>query len=192
MIGHSHWNIFPATVLNESILLFCSESGDTSLVRKSNPRRIFYTEEKAKVVTAVWGTECIKFLAALALLHQDDLNVGWIHLSFIWSWCNSSFSSYYPGAITFFFMGPNTANETLDWDRENSDLACKKYFTYNALGHFIWKIGYIILYNYILYIKNNFMTPRSRSLYTSCRLQYNNTIIIFFENRSNFFSKLFL
>ena len=28
-------------------------------------RRRIYTEEKAKVVTAVWGTECIPFLAAL-------------------------------------------------------------------------------------------------------------------------------
>ena len=31
------------------------------------------TEEKAKVVTAVWGTELIQFLAALAILNQDDL-----------------------------------------------------------------------------------------------------------------------
>ena len=35
-------------------------------------RRI-YTEEKAKVVAAVWGTEFIRFLAALAILHHDDL-----------------------------------------------------------------------------------------------------------------------
>ena len=38
-----------------------------------NIRRI-YTEEKAKVVAAVWGTEFIRFLAALAILHHDDLN----------------------------------------------------------------------------------------------------------------------
>ena len=31
------------------------------------------TEEKAKVVAAVWWTEFIKFLAELAILHQDDL-----------------------------------------------------------------------------------------------------------------------
>ena len=31
------------------------------------------TEEKAKVVAAVWGTEMIQFLAALAIFHQDDL-----------------------------------------------------------------------------------------------------------------------
>ena len=31
------------------------------------------TEEKATVVAAVWGTELIKFLAALAILHHDDL-----------------------------------------------------------------------------------------------------------------------
>ena len=29
------------------------------------------TEEKAKVVAAVWGTEFIQFLAALAVFHQD-------------------------------------------------------------------------------------------------------------------------
>ena len=31
------------------------------------------TEEKAKLVAAAWGTELIQFLAALAILHQDDL-----------------------------------------------------------------------------------------------------------------------
>ena len=29
-----------------------------------------YTEEKAKVVAAAWGTELLQFLAALAILHQ--------------------------------------------------------------------------------------------------------------------------
>ena len=32
-----------------------------------------YTEEKAKVVAASWGTELLQFLAQLANLHQDDL-----------------------------------------------------------------------------------------------------------------------
>ena len=36
-------------------------------------RRRIKTKEKAKVVAAVWGEEIIKFLAALAELHQDDL-----------------------------------------------------------------------------------------------------------------------
>ena len=31
------------------------------------------TEEEEKVVAAAWGTECIQFLAALAILHQDDM-----------------------------------------------------------------------------------------------------------------------
>ena len=30
------------------------------------------TEEKAKVIAAVWGKELIQFLAALAIFHQDD------------------------------------------------------------------------------------------------------------------------
>ena len=31
------------------------------------------TEEKAKVVAAVWRSELIQFLAALGIFHQDDL-----------------------------------------------------------------------------------------------------------------------
>ena len=31
------------------------------------------TEEKAKVVAVFWGTEFLQFLAALAVLHQDEL-----------------------------------------------------------------------------------------------------------------------
>ena len=36
-------------------------------------RRKIYTEDKAKVVAAFWGTEFIQFLAELAVLHQDDM-----------------------------------------------------------------------------------------------------------------------
>ena len=36
-------------------------------------RRRIYTEDKAKVVAASWGTELLKFLAALAILHEDNL-----------------------------------------------------------------------------------------------------------------------
>ena len=32
-----------------------------------------YTEEKAMAVAAAWEADLIKFLAALAILHQDDL-----------------------------------------------------------------------------------------------------------------------
>ena len=48
-----------------------------------------YTEEKAKVVAAVWGTECIPFLAVLAVLHQDDMKKR----------MNSSYFSNCPGAM---------------------------------------------------------------------------------------------
>ena len=41
------------------------------------------------VVVVVWGTELIQFIAALAMLHQDDLKKG----------MSSSYSSYRPGAI---------------------------------------------------------------------------------------------
>ena len=36
-------------------------------------RRRIYSEEKAKVVAAVLRAEFIQFLAALAVLHQDDM-----------------------------------------------------------------------------------------------------------------------
>ena len=35
--------------------------------------RMINTEEKRKVVIAVWGTEIIQFLSMLAIIHQDDL-----------------------------------------------------------------------------------------------------------------------
>ena len=38
-----------------------------------NHRRRIKTEEKAKVVAAVWGTELIQLLGTLAILHTDDL-----------------------------------------------------------------------------------------------------------------------
>ena len=49
-------------------------------------RRRIKTEEKARVVAAVWGTELIQFIAALTILHQDD-------------WKKGMNSSYSPGAI---------------------------------------------------------------------------------------------
>ena len=52
-------------------------------------RRKIQTEEKAKVVSAVWGTELIQFLATLAILYQDDLKKD----------MNLSYSLYRPGAI---------------------------------------------------------------------------------------------
>ena len=78
----------------------------------STPRRRIKTEEKAKVLTAVWKTELIQFLAALAILNQDDLKKGMNHpilhivlvqfiLFLISSWCNSSYSSNYPGARNY-------------------------------------------------------------------------------------------
>ena len=36
-------------------------------------RRKINTEEKAKVVAAVWETELIQFLAVLAVMHQDGM-----------------------------------------------------------------------------------------------------------------------
>ena len=52
-------------------------------------RRIIKTEEKAKVVAAIWGTKLIQFLAALAILHQDDMKKG----------MNLCYSQYRPSAV---------------------------------------------------------------------------------------------
>ena len=62
-------------------------------------RRRINTEEKAKDVAAAWGTELIKFVTILAILHfgefeeQDEFI-----LFFKSSWCNSSYSSKHPSA----------------------------------------------------------------------------------------------
>ena len=48
-------------------------------------RRRINTEEKAKVVAAVWGTEYIHFLTALFILKYDDLNNRMNYTRMIWS-----------------------------------------------------------------------------------------------------------
>ena len=58
-------------------------------------RRRIKTEEEAKVVTVFWGTKFRHFLAARAILYQDDLK----------NRMNSSFSSYNPGVCRPFFPG---------------------------------------------------------------------------------------
>ena len=47
-------------ILPVKLLVYCTQC---------THRRRIYTEEKAKVVAAVWGTEVIQFLDALAILH---------------------------------------------------------------------------------------------------------------------------
>ena len=47
-------------------------------------RRRINTEEKAKVVAAVWGTVFIQFLAALSLLPRDDLKKMMNRLTAAW------------------------------------------------------------------------------------------------------------
>ena len=62
-------------------------------------RRRIKTEEKAKVATAVWGAESIYFLAALAILYQDDLkNRMNCTRDDIQHRIHSSLSSIHPGA----------------------------------------------------------------------------------------------
>ena len=85
------------------------DRGIWKMVKTQFQRRRIKTEEKTKVVAAVWGTEMIKFLTALAIVHQYDLKKGMSSsyssytlflvqfiLFFISSWCNSSYSSNSP------------------------------------------------------------------------------------------------
>ena len=89
-------------------------------------RRRIYAEEKAKVVAGVWRTDFIPFLAALAILQQDNLknriNSSFLHiilmkfiLFYISFWCLSCFSSYHPGAKKLarqeieYILSPQTA-----------------------------------------------------------------------------------
>ena len=50
----------------------CQEAGTPVRSVPCFKRRI-HTEEKPKVVAVPWGTELLQFLAALTILHQDDL-----------------------------------------------------------------------------------------------------------------------
>ena len=62
-------------LINSSFTLGCKY--DLSMpYSKPYCRRRIKTEEKAKVVAAVWGTELIQFIAVLAILHQDDFMKG--------------------------------------------------------------------------------------------------------------------
>ena len=67
-------------------ILFVPESKGhpTQLFKSRNHRRRIYTEEKAKVVAAAWGTAFLQFLAAQANLHQDDLKNGVNCIRTIW------------------------------------------------------------------------------------------------------------
>ena len=75
------------TSLNISICRFSCH-----LTSKYKPhRRRIYTEEKAQVVSAVWGTEFIQFLATRAILQFGEKDEFFLFF-------NSSLSSYHPGA----------------------------------------------------------------------------------------------
>ena len=63
----------------------------------NHKRRIYtLTEEKTKVVAAVWGTEFIRILAALAILHQNERDE--LHQDVMKKRMNSSSYSNRPGA----------------------------------------------------------------------------------------------
>ena len=71
--------------------VFCANGSHGMWAMEGRHRRRIKAEKKAKVVAAVWETVMNQFLAALAILHQDDLKKG----------LNSSYSSYRPGANNY-------------------------------------------------------------------------------------------
>ena len=63
--------------------------------KQTMQRRRIYTEEKEKVVAAVWGTELIQFIATLAILYQDEFILFFsvlvqFMLFFKSSWCKTA------------------------------------------------------------------------------------------------------
>ena len=66
----------------------CTQQQQQACIIISSHRRRIYTEENVKVVVAAWGTELLQFLAALAILHQGELNNRMICTLFFNSyWC---------------------------------------------------------------------------------------------------------
>ena len=80
-MGNPHWGEVGGRKLGKNREVW-EKSGDSwkevgggraaSWVSRKHRRRI-YTEQKAKVVNSIWGTEFIQFLDALATLHQDGM-----------------------------------------------------------------------------------------------------------------------
>ena len=84
-------------------------------------RKRIYTEEKLKVVVAYWGTELLQFLAALAILLQDELKTRLICTIFFNSyWCkiaskarnpSNSVSYSFSRALPIVLVEPYLANK---------------------------------------------------------------------------------
>ena len=83
----------------EACQLWTHPSSNHGIVQKRRERSSLFqsghsTEEKGKIIAAVWGKEVIPFLAALAILPRTILkNKMNSSFSFKSSWCNSSYSS---------------------------------------------------------------------------------------------------
>ena len=77
---HTAWRVSGRVGTYEVELIVNSEEHNycfsllisTLAIKHVEHRRKMKTEEKAKVVAAVWGMELIQFLAALDIFHQDD------------------------------------------------------------------------------------------------------------------------
>ena len=107
----------------------CTQQQQQACIIISSHRRRIYTEENVKVVVAAWGTELLQFLAALAILHQGELNNRMI--------CTLFFNSYWC----------KIAIAARKWSRKQRRpfpfLLCKSFFYWTFLpfyGHFhpVW------------------------------------------------------
>ena len=147
LISLSHCYIGPSLVN-----LSCQCPPVTEAADGPRHRRRIKTEEKAEVIAAVWGTDLIPFLAALTILHQDDLKKevnssyssychGAIHLHivlvqfilfFISSWCNSSYSSNHPGTKQLAWQGIKSILSTKQQRRPLPSLLSLSLLHYNC------------------------------------------------------------
>ena len=87
------------------------------------------TEEKAKVVSAFWGTDLLQFLSVLAIWHQDELKNRLIcTLFFNSSWCNSAYSLNRPVAKYLARQGIETIQPPKKQQRPLPSLLYKSFF----------------------------------------------------------------
>ena len=61
-----------------ALCIYCAVFDEIRTLDDATHRRRIYTEVKANVVAAAWGTELFQFLAAEAILHQDSLKIRMI------------------------------------------------------------------------------------------------------------------
>ena len=87
------------------------------------------TEEKAKVVSAFWGTDLLQFLSALAICTRMSWRKCWfVPMFYNSSWCNSAYSSNRPVAKYLARQGIETIQPPKKQRRPLPSLLYKSFF----------------------------------------------------------------